>query len=151
MTPYGDRKLGQHWIRLWFVAWRHQAITWTNVDLSSVRSKVNFTAGTAAINHCNWLEKYSFKISLKYPRPPWVKVSKIWVYLDSNIDPWSFVYQGSFCILYNIQFTRIFASCHIGSHMPLLNLVFIESGNALSMRHQAITWTNINLSSIGHP
>ena len=30
VTPYGDRELGQQW--------RHQAITWTNVDLSSVRS-----------------------------------------------------------------------------------------------------------------
>ena len=32
VTPFGDIDLGQH--RLW----RHQAITWTNVDLSSVRS-----------------------------------------------------------------------------------------------------------------
>ena len=38
MTPYGGRDLGQHWFRQWLVAWRHQAITWTNVDLSSVRS-----------------------------------------------------------------------------------------------------------------
>ena len=38
VTPYGDRDLGQHWLRRWLVAWRHQAITWTNVDLSSVRS-----------------------------------------------------------------------------------------------------------------
>ena len=30
VTPYGIGDLGQHW--------RHQAITWTNVDLSSVRS-----------------------------------------------------------------------------------------------------------------
>ena len=37
-TPYGDRYLGQHWLREWLVARRHQAITWTNVDLSSVRS-----------------------------------------------------------------------------------------------------------------
>ena len=29
--------LGQHWFRQWLVAWRHQAIAWTNVDLSSVR------------------------------------------------------------------------------------------------------------------
>ena len=36
--PYGDRDLCQHWLRQWLVAWRHQAITWTNVDLSSVRS-----------------------------------------------------------------------------------------------------------------
>ena len=38
VTPYGGRDLGQHWFRQWFVAWRHQAITWTNVDLSSQRS-----------------------------------------------------------------------------------------------------------------
>ena len=38
MTPYGHVDLGQHWFRYWLVAWRHQAITWTNVDLSSVRS-----------------------------------------------------------------------------------------------------------------
>ena len=37
VTPYGDVELGQHWLRFWLVAWRHQAITWT-VDLSSVRS-----------------------------------------------------------------------------------------------------------------
>ena len=37
VTPYGDLDLGQHWLRQWIVAWRHQAITWTNVDLSSVR------------------------------------------------------------------------------------------------------------------
>ena len=38
VTPYGNINLGQHWLRYWLVAWRHQAITWTNVDLSSVRS-----------------------------------------------------------------------------------------------------------------
>ena len=38
VTPYGDIDLGQHWLRLWLVAWQHQAITWTNVDLLSVKS-----------------------------------------------------------------------------------------------------------------
>ena len=38
VTPYGDIDLGQHWLRQWLVAWRHQAINWTNVDLSSARS-----------------------------------------------------------------------------------------------------------------
>ena len=38
LTSYGDRDLGQHWLRKWLVAWRHQTITWTNFDLSSVRS-----------------------------------------------------------------------------------------------------------------
>ena len=43
MTKYGDIDLGQHWFRKCFVAWWYQAITWTNVDLSS---KV-----TCGINH----------------------------------------------------------------------------------------------------
>ena len=36
-------------------------------------SEGNFTASISAINHCNWLEKYSSKISLKSPRPQWAK------------------------------------------------------------------------------
>ena len=38
VTPFGDIDLGQHWLRQWLAAWWHQAITWTNADLSSVRS-----------------------------------------------------------------------------------------------------------------
>ena len=38
MTPYGDKYLGQNWIRKWVVAWRQWAITWTYVDMLSVRS-----------------------------------------------------------------------------------------------------------------
>ena len=30
--------LGQHWLRWWLGAWRHQAINWTSIDLSSVES-----------------------------------------------------------------------------------------------------------------
>ena len=30
--------LGQHWFRYWLLAWQHQAITWTTVDLASTRS-----------------------------------------------------------------------------------------------------------------
>ena len=33
MTPYGNTKLGQ-----WLAAWQHQAITWTNVGPTSVKS-----------------------------------------------------------------------------------------------------------------
>ena len=32
MMPYGDRDLGQHWLRWWLIAWQYQAITWTKVD-----------------------------------------------------------------------------------------------------------------------
>ena len=38
VTPYVGRDLGQHCFRHWLVAWGHRAITWTNVDLSSLRS-----------------------------------------------------------------------------------------------------------------
>ena len=38
VTPYGNMELGQYWLRQRLVAWRHQAITWTNVDLSLVSS-----------------------------------------------------------------------------------------------------------------
>ena len=37
MTRYGYIDLGQRWLWQWIVDWRHQAITWTNVDLSSAR------------------------------------------------------------------------------------------------------------------
>ena len=36
--PQGDKGLSQHWLSWWLGACRHQAITWTNVDLSSVMS-----------------------------------------------------------------------------------------------------------------
>ena len=35
VKPYGHADLGQHWLKQWLVAWQYQAITWTNVDLSS--------------------------------------------------------------------------------------------------------------------
>ena len=35
LTPHGDTDRGQHWLGQWLFAWRHKAITWTNVDLSS--------------------------------------------------------------------------------------------------------------------
>ena len=42
VTPYGDIDTGQHWFRQWLLVWRHQTITWTNVDLSSVKSSEDF-------------------------------------------------------------------------------------------------------------
>ena len=36
MTPYGDINLGQHWLKKWFVAYRHQTIIWTNPDFPLV-------------------------------------------------------------------------------------------------------------------
>ena len=61
VTPYGEIHLGQHWFRQWLVAWRHQAIAWTNVDLSLVRSSDNhLRAISQEISHPSVI-----KISLK--------------------------------------------------------------------------------------
>ena len=38
LVTCGDKDLGQHCFRLWLGDWRHQATTWTSVDLSRVRS-----------------------------------------------------------------------------------------------------------------
>ena len=37
---YGDIDLGQYSFRYWLFAWWHQAVTWTNVDLSSVMPSI---------------------------------------------------------------------------------------------------------------
>ena len=65
VTPYGDRDLGQHLLRSWLVAWWRQAITWADVDVSSVRSSgIHLRA-----------------ISLEIPQPPFTKVSLKITYL----------------------------------------------------------------------
>ena len=72
VTPYGDRDLGQHRIRYWLVAWRHQAITWTNVDLSSVRpSDIHLRASPQeiplpSITEIIWKIKY-LKFNSNFP------------------------------------------------------------------------------------
>ena len=38
VMPYDITELDQHWFRQRIVAWWYEAITWTNIDLSSVRS-----------------------------------------------------------------------------------------------------------------
>ena len=41
VMPYSTINLGQCWFSQWLVAWWHQAIAWTNVDFSTVRSSDN--------------------------------------------------------------------------------------------------------------
>ena len=55
VSPHDDTKLGYHWFKQWLLAWLHQAITWNNVDLPSVRS---FSAHARVM--CTWV----FKISI---------------------------------------------------------------------------------------
>ena len=62
VTPYGDRDLGQHWLRQWHVAWRYQGITWTNVDWSSVKSSVIRTRTISQAMHLPSVTKSHLKI-----------------------------------------------------------------------------------------
>ena len=54
VTSYCERDEGQHWLMQWCVIWRHQAITWSNVDLLSARSG----------------DIHPRAISLEIPQPP---------------------------------------------------------------------------------
>ena len=69
-------ELGQHWFRQWLVA-RHQAITWTNVDLSSVKScGIHLRAvywGMLKIPNLKYeFEIYWFNITATSPWDQWV-------------------------------------------------------------------------------
>ena len=67
VAPYDKMDLDQHWLRWWLAAWRYQAITWTNVDLSLVRSvaiKSNFTMGAHATILYNYSEIIISKLLL---------------------------------------------------------------------------------------
>ena len=68
VTPYGDRDLGQHWLRQWLIACRYQAITWTNVDLSLVKSS----------------DIHLLATSLEIPQPSISKCSLKITYLKSH-------------------------------------------------------------------
>ena len=58
--PYGNRDLGQYCFRQRLFAWRHQAITWTNVYLSLRSSDVHLRAISLEIS-----QQSVTKISLK--------------------------------------------------------------------------------------
>ena len=63
VTPYVDTDLGQHWLRQWLVAWGHQTITWTNLDLSSVRSGSRFLMSISQEKTQTSVTKISSKIT----------------------------------------------------------------------------------------
>ena len=61
MTPYDDIDLSQHWLRLWLVAWWHQAIT--NVDLSIVYSSDTHMRAVSQDISLSLTTKISLKIT----------------------------------------------------------------------------------------
>ena len=55
LMPYDTIGLGQYWFRWCLVAWRHQAINWTNIDWSVV---------SFCVTHLRAISKEMFKISI---------------------------------------------------------------------------------------
>ena len=52
VVPYGDKAVSRYWLRYWFVAWRHQVITWTN----------DITTSAQAMIPCNEFENYALNL-----------------------------------------------------------------------------------------
>ena len=80
VTPYGYIGHGQHWLRYWLGALWHQAITWTNVDLSKVFCGNHLEAMLQEELMkliCNMFKDYNFKITTTSPRGQWVKAAVI--------------------------------------------------------------------------
>ena len=54
LTLHDNIDLSQHWLRLWLVAWRHQAISRKNPHYGLVTSIWgNLAIGTSSVNHLN--------------------------------------------------------------------------------------------------
>ena len=58
-----QKYLGQYWLRWWFVAWQHQAVTWINVDWSSVRSSDIHIRAFSQERPQPWITKIRLKIT----------------------------------------------------------------------------------------
>ena len=61
--------LGQHWIRLWLVVWRHQPISRISIDLSSVRSCAIYQKAIALDMLMKMVSKLHLKIVLIKSKP----------------------------------------------------------------------------------
>ena len=110
-----DMHLSLHWLRKWLVAWRDQAITWTNINLSSVKSSCIHMRPIA-----QWASKILFstmalKIILLNLQPhfqetnAWMHDWRQWYHHDQsqglgNVDE----YSTHMAILKNADFVEIF-------------------------------------------
>ena len=121
MIPYGDRDLGQHWLRQWLLALTipnhymdHNWIFVGEVQWHSTES--NFMVSAQATVLYNEFEICTFKITATSPRGKWVVLT---------------------------HWGRM-------THICLSKLTSTVSDNGLSPgRHQAIVWTNTGILLIG--
>ena len=119
VAPYGDIGLGQLWLRQWFVAWRHQAINWTNVDLSSVRRRdIHLTA-----------------VSQRIPQPSICNMSLKITYLNflsNQIGQWA-----------TLHFYTILKFC--GCTMKFVDIFSLWASSCEAHTNHPICWTRWGL------
>ena len=90
-----DLLVGQRWSRQWLVAYCHQAITWTNGDLSSARSSDIHSRTVSQEIPQSSINKISLKINyLRFghisPRGQWVNSFSSWKICERVHKYWSF-------------------------------------------------------------
>ena len=92
VMQYDDIDLGQHWLRYWLGARWHHAITWTNVDLTSIRSNdihlraILQESPQSSITKIS-LKNYHLKFHSNPPGSEWVKLQEIIIY-DVIMNSW---------------------------------------------------------------
>ena len=120
VTPYGSRDLGQHWLRQWLGAWRHQAITWTNVDLSSLRSS---DIHLRAVSHL-------------IPLPPFTKIRLKIAYIrfHSNLPE---VNKLTVDAIVSAVFSCICLAIHVILFLKLISYVQVNSWCRLAVQKEA--------------
>ena len=125
--------LGQHWLRKWLLAWRHQAVTWMDVDLSSVRSH-----GV----HLRVLSYEDLKILISKTKLNMIFLKLNMIFLKSHPD-----------LLGTNELIRyVNGLTHWGrvTHICASKVTIVCSDNGLSPgRRQAIIWTNAGILLIG--
>ena len=125
-TPYGDMNLGQHWSRYWLAAWRHQVITWTNVDIP-----LRFSGVHIIISH----------VLINLIRNSWY----YYIRLDSGN-----VFRQYTLKLLHLPGANVLTHLERVTNTCVGNPTIIGSDNGLSPgRRQAIIWTNAGILLTG--
>ena len=94
LTHHGNIYLDQRWLRKWLVtAWRHQAITWTKVDLPSVGSSaIHMSASVQGITQQKKSSHKFYKLHCNTNSTVYVKIwkeHKEFIFGLSNHFPWN--------------------------------------------------------------
>ena len=105
VVPYDDINLGQHW-RKWLIAWWHQGITWTNVDLSS---------------------KVLYGIHLKAVSQEMPKISIYWIILKITLLELQSHRTGSNELTQWICFFSVLTHLSLGDAAVVITLLMLET------------------------